>query len=80
MLNYLLEAFTSIFKSTDVLVLLCTVQLNGNIALMCYSILAPRDLDTSYSCSDAHNASKGLVVNHSRTDSLEYYPWLFVQF
>jgi len=57
----------------------CTVQLKGNVALMRYSTLKPRELNTPYSCSNAHDASKGQVVNHLRTDSLEYYPWLLVQ-
>jgi len=54
------------------------VQVRGNVALACYSTLEPRDLDTPYSCSDAHDVSKSRVVNHSRTDLLENYPWLLV--
>ena len=56
-----------------------TVQLRGNVALTCYSTLEPRDLDTPYSCSDAHNVSTSQVVNHYRTDLLENYQWLLVR-
>jgi len=55
------------------------VQLRGNVALACYSTFKPQDLDTPYSCTNAHNASKSRVVNHSRTDSHKNYPWLFVR-
>jgi len=43
------------------------VQLKGNIALVHYSTPEPRELDSPYSCSDAHDASKGRVVYHLRT-------------
>jgi len=47
------------------------VQLRGNITLMHYSMFEPLDLNTPYSCSDAHNEGKSQVVNHLRTDSFE---------
>jgi len=55
------------------------VQLRGNITLVCYSTLESRDINTSYSCSDAPDASTSRVINHSRTHSLEKYPRFLVR-
>ena len=49
----------------------CTVQSKGNVALARNSILVPRQLYPPYSSLDVHNASKGRVLNHSKTESLD---------
>ena len=48
-----------------------TVQSKGNVALARNSILVPRQLYPPYSSLDVHNASKGRVLNHSKTESLD---------
>ena len=50
---------------------LATVQSKGNVALARNSILVPQQLYPPYSSLDVHNASKGRVLNHSKTESLD---------
>ena len=42
-----------------------TVQLKGNVSLVLHFMLYPQELNTLYSCSNTHIASKCKVVNHS---------------
>ena len=46
------------------LIIYCTVQLKGNIALAVYLTLDPRQLNTLYPHSNTHSISKGRVANH----------------
>ena len=68
LINHNRQIFCSITHSIKGV---ATVQSKGNVALARNSILVPRQLYPPYSSLDVHNASKGRVLNHSKTESLD---------
>ena len=63
--------YVRMYVCTYACMYVCTVQSKGNVALARNSILVPRQLYPPYSSLDVHNASKGRVLNHSKTESLD---------
>jgi len=56
------------------------VQFKGNIALVRYSTFKPRELNTPYSCSDAHDVSKCMHLSasvHSKKECKQVWCYLW---